>query len=132
MFAWVKISSRLIPGSSLRVAAVKALVEQFTYGPFSIIAFYFGMNVLEGQSCIDAWREVEEKFFPTWKVVVKIIVANTLFNFFSLMFQMGMKFWPIVQTLNFALVPEKNRVIFVGLASFVWTTYLSFMEISST
>ncbi|KAK4020234.1 hypothetical protein OUZ56_002228 [Daphnia magna] len=110
VFTWVKISSRLIPGSSLRVAAFKALLEQFTYGPFSIVTFYFGMNLLEGKSSKDAWQEVQNKFLPTWK--------------------MGVKFWPIVQTLNFALVPEKNRVVFVGLASFVWTTYLSFMEIS--
>ncbi|KZS01642.1 Uncharacterized protein APZ42_001636 [Daphnia magna] len=68
------------------------------------------MNLLEGKSSKDAWQEVQNKFLPTWK--------------------MGVKFWPIVQTLNFALVPEKNRVVFVGLASFVWTTYLSFMEIS--
>lgn len=58
------------------------------------------------------------------------LFVGTLIDFLSLPFKMGVKFWPIVQTLNFALVPEKNRVVFVGLASFVWTTYLSFMEIS--
>ncbi|EFX89001.1 hypothetical protein DAPPUDRAFT_191208 [Daphnia pulex] len=112
VFTWVKISSRLIPGSSLRVAAVKAILEQFTYGPFSIISFYFGMNLLEGKSSNEAWHEVENKFLQTWKT--------------------GVKFWPVVQTFNFALIPERNRVVFVGLASFIWTAYLSFMEASSS
>jgi Mpv17 / PMP22 family len=38
----------------------------------------------------------------------------------------------VVQTFNFALIPERNRVVFVGLASFIWTAYLSFMEASSS
>ena len=69
VFAWVKLSSRLIPGSSLRIAATKAIVEQFTYGPFSIISFYFGMNLLEGKNTKEALEEVKKKFLPTWKVI---------------------------------------------------------------
>ena len=48
-------------------------------------------------------------------------------NFFL---QTGMTFWPLVQTFNFAVIPERNRVAFVGVASFVWTAYLSFMKAS--
>lgn len=73
VFAWVKLSSKLIPGTSLRVAATKAILEQFTYGPFSITAFYFGMNLLEGKNTKEAWLEVKNKFLPTWKVIFVIL-----------------------------------------------------------
>lgn len=69
VFTWVKISTKLIPGSSLGIAALKAFIEQFTYGPFSIVCFYFGMNLLENKSAEEAWIEVKQKFLPTWKVM---------------------------------------------------------------
>ena len=39
-----------------------------------------------------------------------------------------MCFWPIVQTLNFAYVAERNRVVVVSAGSFVWTAFLSYMH----
>lgn len=61
------------------------------------------------------------------------VTENQFFFFFMCnLFQTGVKFWPVVQTFNFALIPERNRVVFVGLASFIWTAYLSFMEASSS
>ena len=36
--------------------------------------------------------------------------------------------WPVVQTLNFAYVAEKNRVIVVSIVSFMWTIFLSYMH----
>ena len=35
-------------------------------------------------------------------------------------------FWPFVQTLNFAFIAEKNRVVVVSIASFIWAVYLSY------
>ena len=56
-------------GSSLGSAALKAFIEQFTYGPFSIVSFYFGMNILEGNGTTKATEEVKSKFLPTWQVI---------------------------------------------------------------
>lgn len=36
--------------------------------------------------------------------------------------------WPIVSTLNFALVPEKNRVVFISMCSLMWTCFLAYMK----
>ena len=44
------------------------------------------------------------------------------------MLQAAASFWPIVQTVNFAFTPERNRVVVTGVASFLWTAYLSFMQ----
>lgn len=56
-------------------------MEQFTYGPFSIVSFYFGMNILEGKSVEDAWLEVKHKFLQTWKV--KFFREARVIKFFS-------------------------------------------------
>lgn len=39
-----------------------------------------------------------------------------------------MCFWPVIQTVNFAYVAEKNRVVVVSVASFLWTMFLSYMH----
>lgn len=53
----------------------KAVLEQFSYGPFSIIAFYFGMSKLEGKNNQQSLEEVEHKFLPTWKVYILHFVS---------------------------------------------------------
>lgn len=69
VYAWVRLSSRLVAGTTLRSAVTKAVMEQFTYGPFSIVAFYFGMSKLEGKSTEQSLEEVKRKFVSTWKVI---------------------------------------------------------------
>lgn len=36
--------------------------------------------------------------------------------------------WPAVSTLNFALVPEKNRVVIISMCSLLWTCFLAYMK----
>ena len=43
-------------------------------------------------------------------------------NFFL---QVSLCFWPIVQTINFRLIPQYARVVFVALACFLWANILS-------
>jgi len=108
LYLWVRLSGKIITGTTLGSAALKAFIEQFTYGPFSITTFYIGMNLLEGNETRKAVEEAKTKFVPTWKTAVT--------------------FWPFVQTINYSLMPVHNRVVFSGIASFIWTIYLSFMK----
>lgn len=34
----------------------------------------------------------------------------------------------MVSTLNFALIPEKNRVVFISMCSLMWTCFLAYMK----
>jgi hypothetical protein len=43
-------------------------VEQFSYGPFAMVSFFFGMSLLEGKSCDEGANEVRAKFWPTLQV----------------------------------------------------------------
>ncbi|XP_075221071.1 uncharacterized protein LOC142324195 isoform X3 [Lycorma delicatula] len=89
---WLKLAVYMFPQKTLLSAATKAVVEQFTYTPFAMVSFYFGMSLLEGKPVERAKQEVTEKFIPTYKVALIV--------------------WPILQTINHSLVPEKNRVIY--------------------
>lgn len=51
---------------------------------------------------------MKEKFLDTYKV--------------------GVVYWPIVQTLNFAFVPARNQVIFVSFFSMVWSTFMAYIQ----
>ncbi|XP_014283171.1 uncharacterized protein [Halyomorpha halys] len=105
---WMSIARYLWPQNTLTAAVSKALIEQVSYTPFAMISFFFGMSLLEGKNVEQAKKEVSEKFFPTYKV--------------------GICVWPVVQTLNYTLIPEKNRVPFVSLCSLAWTTFLAYMK----
>jgi hypothetical protein len=43
-------------------------VEQFSYGPFAMVSFFFGMSLLEGKSSNEGANEVRAKFWPTLQV----------------------------------------------------------------
>ncbi|XP_042206321.1 PXMP2/4 family protein 4-like [Homarus americanus] len=108
VYVWVKLASKIIRGNTLRHAVMKAGLEQILFAPAAQTQFYLGITLLEGlpwAECVQEWRE---KLIPTWKV--------------------GVCFWPVVQTINFAYVAEKNRVVVVSMASFLWTIFLSYMH----
>lgn len=66
------------------------------------------MSLLENKTVDEAVHQVEIKFWPTYQVAVC--------------------FWPIVQTVNFSLVPERNRVPIVSVCSLIWCCFLSYMH----
>ncbi|XP_062304275.1 mpv17-like protein isoform X3 [Osmerus eperlanus] len=71
----------------------------------AVVAFSFhGVSFLEGKD--DILQDWREKFFNTYKT--------------------GLMFWPIMQFLNFALVPLYVRTTFTGCCAFIWATFLCF------
>uniref|UniRef100_A0A182RS84 Protein Mpv17 n=1 Tax=Anopheles funestus TaxID=62324 RepID=A0A182RS84_ANOFN len=105
IYGWVKISTIMWPNMNLKTALFKAIVEQATYGPFAGVSFLFIMSLAEGATTGQAMQEVKVKFPQTYMI--------------------GLTVWPIIQTINFAFVPERNRVPFVAACSFVWTVFLA-------
>nr|CAH7750328.1 unnamed protein product [Callosobruchus chinensis] len=108
LYGWIRISTLMWPTTNLKTSITKAIVEQLTYGPAALICFFFGMSLLEGKSIAEAKKEVEAKFLPTWKV--------------------GVCIWPVLQTVNFNYVSEKNRVPVISICSLMWTCFLSYMH----
>lgn len=61
---------------------------------------------MEGrEQMLQDWRE---KFLNTYKT--------------------GLMYWPVMQFLNFALVPPLIRTAFTGCCGFIWATFLCFSQ----
>lgn len=108
LYCWLKCASYLWPKANLKSAITKALVEQVTYTPAAMTSFFFGMSFLELKPVSECIEEVKIKFWPTYKVAICV--------------------WPILQTINFTLIPERNRVVYVSVCSLVWTCFLAYMK----
>ena len=89
--------------------------------------FFYSMTWLETFSAAEAWLEVKSKFLPSYSIAIT--------------------FWPLIgvswthdqevqesqslvhfQTINFAFIPERNRVFFVSCFSILWTIYLAHIK----
>ncbi|TMW40862.1 hypothetical protein DOY81_014059 [Sarcophaga bullata] len=108
LYGWVRLSSAMWPQMTLKVGLIKAATEQISYGPFACTSFFLIMSLMEGKTFSESVEEVKKKFLPTYKV--------------------GMCVWPILQTINFSMVPEKHRIVYVSMCSLVWTTFLAYMK----
>ncbi|KAL4708485.1 hypothetical protein ACJJTC_014093 [Scirpophaga incertulas] len=107
-YGWMKYSNKYFTRKDLITAIIRSAIEQISYSPLAMSYFFFGMSLLEGKSYTECVSEVREKFWPTYKT--------------------GVIFWPLAQTLNFYFISDKNRIVFVSMASFVWTTYLAHVK----
>lgn len=36
--------------------------------------------------------------------------------------------WPVLQTINYCIIPANNRLIFVSFAGLIWTTFLAYRK----
>ncbi|XP_037942579.1 protein sym1-like isoform X1 [Teleopsis dalmanni] len=108
LYSWIKVSSAMWPESTIMAGVCKAAVEQISYTPAAMTCFYFIMSLLERKTIRDAAAEVSKKFLPTFKVALCV--------------------WPIVATINFTLIPERNRVPFISVCSLIWTCFLAYMK----
>uniref|UniRef100_A0A182SJP9 Mpv17-like protein n=1 Tax=Anopheles maculatus TaxID=74869 RepID=A0A182SJP9_9DIPT len=114
LYCWIRVASIMWPQQNLKSAIAKALTEQISYTPMAMTAFYFSMSLLEAKSIEESLNEVRVKLFPTYKVGCPTFVALCI--------------WPFIQTFNFSVVPEKNRVPFVSMCSLLWTIFLAYMK----
>lgn len=61
-----------------------------------------------------------------WVNLIKQYILYEVFK--QPIFQVGICVWPVVQTINFTLIAEHNRVPFVSICSLLWTTFLAYMK----
>lgn len=108
LYAWVRLSTIMFPTPGMKSALCKALIEQISYTPFAMTSFYFGMSLLESKTVREAISEVATKVPPTYKVALMV--------------------WPSVAFINFAFIPERNRVPFISVCSLCWTTFLAYVK----
>ncbi|XP_053698820.1 mpv17-like protein [Sabethes cyaneus] len=108
LYSWMRLANIMWPRTDFRSSLIKAFTEQAAYDPFAIVFFFYGMSILERKSQQQAAREVQNKFWDTYKV--------------------GFFYWPVVQTVNFSLIRAKNQIIAAGFFSLIWTTFLAYVK----
>nr|XP_027214183.1 mpv17-like protein [Penaeus vannamei] len=99
---WYRWLDGRFVGTSLAVITSKTLLDQFLMEPPLLASFYVGMSILEGQE--DIFRECKKKYIPT--------------------FMSGCVFWLPAMALNFWLMPNSMRVLFLGACTFLWCNFI--------
>jgi len=82
----------------------KLAADELLFDPFCIVFFYSVIGLLERKSVSDIVKKIKAEYWITQK--------------------MSWKVWPIVQLVNFALVPGKLRILFINMVSFWWGIFL--------
>ena len=104
---WFLTLERFIPPTSKIQIVKKLIVDQTIYGPFIIFFFYSLSGILAGKELCEVKLLLQERYIKTMLTAYKI--------------------WPLVQAVNFSVVPLQHRANFVQLVSLCWNMYLSWM-----
>jgi len=99
---------KYLPGRSFNTIGKKILTDQLIACPMFSVQFFMGMSFLEGKSLPECWREFTKKFPTVY-----------LFDWVC---------WPPCQFINFYLIPNRYRVLYVNTATVVWNVFLSYMK----
>ena len=91
-------------------ALKKTAAEQFTVGPFEVAFFIGWVHVLSGRT-----HELPEKYR---KDLLPVVLANWMV-------------WVPAQMVNFYLVPEPLRVLYICFLSTLWNGFLSYVSHNS-
>merc|ERR1711983_499086 len=98
-----KLISRYgVLGTAVKTIATKVVLDQAVSAPIILGLFYIGMSLMEGRP--DIFQELREKFVDTFKF--------------------SCAWWMPAQAVNFTFCPNQYRVVFIGVASFVWVNIL--------
>lgn len=107
-FAWFKFLSKAFPTtktSGLGPALKMVAMDQLIFAPFGIACFFTIMTIAEGGGRRAVTHKLRDMYVPTLKA-----------NFMV---------WPLVQIINFRLMPLQFQLPFVSSVGIAWTAYLS-------
>ncbi|EMR68535.1 hypothetical protein MGN70_014625 [Eutypa lata] len=107
-FKWFGFLSRAFPitkDSAFGPAMKRVALDQLIFAPFGIGCFFTAMTVAEGGGRRAVAHKLRDMYIPTLKA-----------NFMV---------WPLVQIINFRLMPVQFQLPFVSTIGIAWTAYLS-------
>ncbi|WVF68331.1 hypothetical protein IAT40_003096 [Kwoniella sp. CBS 6097] len=112
---WMRVLERAIPvragaaaaGNGVQLAK-RVAADQIIMAPFGMMLFVGSMGVMEGRSGDEIQQKFSDMYLPA-------LIANW-------------KVWPLIQTINFKLMPIQYRVPFQSTCGIAWTLYLSLLN----
>ncbi|KAF9544790.1 hypothetical protein EC957_011694 [Mortierella hygrophila] len=93
---------------TLKPAVKRVIADQILFAPIGLAMLFTGLTVLEGGSLQQIKDKLNNTFIPT-------LQANYLV-------------WPMVQLVNFSVMPLQLRLPFVSVVGIAWNAYLSLMN----
>lgn len=112
-FKWFQFLSRTFPvtkQSGLGSVCKMVAFDQLIFAPMSVAAFFTVMTLAEGGGRRAVSNKLRDMYIPTLK-------ANYVV-------------WPLVQMINFRLMPIQFQLPFVSTIGIAWTAYLSLSNAS--
>ena len=109
-YTYSKLIPLFAPGNSIGSVAKKLLFTQTAFSLVSISSFFIFTSQCEGKSLQGTKDELCQKLLPTFKTNLKV--------------------WPLLQLINFTMVPAPLQVFYVNFMQIWWNAYLSFMKFS--
>jgi len=107
-FKWFQFLSRAFPitkSSALGPAIKMVAFDQLVFAPIGIGCFFTVMTIAEGGGRRAVTHKLRDMYLPTLKA-----------NFMV---------WPMVQIINFRIMPIQFQLPFVSTVGIAWTAYLS-------
>lgn len=107
-YKWFKFLSRAFPitkSHAFGPAMKRVAFDQLIFAPLGIATFFTAMTVAEGGGRRAISHKLRDMYVPTLK-------ANFMI-------------WPLVQILNFRVIPIQFQLPFVSTVGIAWTAYLS-------
>jgi len=89
-------------------ALKKLAMDELLYDPFCIVFFYVIVGLLEGQNFGQIKQKLGREYWATQKASWAI--------------------WPIVQLINFSVVPGNLRILFINFIGFWWSIFMQLRQ----
>lgn len=93
----------LLPGPQAVLA--KVFLDQFAFSPLNTLLFFSVMKLAEGVQVAATCEFLRNNFFGTMRDSYRL--------------------WPLVNVVNFSIVPSQYRVVFTSAVSIFWIAFLS-------
>lgn len=108
-YTWL---DRKLVGNSLSTIAKKVAMDEACVGPISLVIFFMYNGICHTKTIKGGIEHVHRHFLSAYLA--------------------DLSFWPLVQTINFGLVPGRYRVPYISFFMCLWNTYLCILNFSKS
>lgn len=118
---WYQFLERYINSYDIITTSfARMALDQFIIAPI-FLALFFAYNVFLEENSNAGLQPAKSLFSRGWKQQLRTKMRQ---NYWDVL-KSNWKVWPLVQCLNFSIVPLQYRLIFVNIVALGWNAYLS-------
>lgn len=86
----------------------KVFLDTTVAGPCFLTIYFCGTALAEGKSFSESWNVLKSAFIPVYTADIC--------------------YWPLMQAINFYIIPSRYRVLAISICQVAWNSFLSFMN----